>query len=278
MQIKFSPNISDYMEKVENLLMEKEACNHLLLGLMHYYQTTLSKDIYLGYITENSDVVYAFMQTPLNHWILADIDHVDEHIIKNLALYLYKRGMKVPGIQGPTWVAKVFVKEWLLLKKTKARLHKNELVYRINKQKKSVYAHELVKATNKEHGLVKKWLIHFGKETNETITDIRASQMATKYIENGSLYFWFVNGEPVSMANQSQKTKHGVTINAVYTPDIHKGNGYATNLVATLSQKLLEEGNKFCCLLADKDNPTSNYVYQKVGYEVVGESVVYWFE
>ena len=278
MQIRFSPNISDYMEKVEHLLIKKEACNHLLLGLMNYYQTTISKDIYLGYIMENSSLQYAFMQTPLNQWILADIDHVDEQMIRNLAQFLYTRGMKVPGIQGPTSVAEIFVKEWLPLKKTRAKLYKKELVYRLDKQEKTIYTTDkLMKATIKEHELVRKWLIHFGKETNEIITDIRASHMATKYIENGSLYFWLVDGEPVSMANQSQKTKHGVTINAVYTPDAQKGKGYATNLVATLSQKLLDEGNAFCCLLADKENPTSNYVYQKIGYQVVGESVVYRF-
>lgn len=79
------------------------------------------------------------------------------------------------------------------------------------------------------------------------------------------------------MVNRSRKTKNGATINAVFTLDEYKRNGYATSSVAALSTKLLVEGARFCSLYTDADYPTSNRIYKKIGYYEVGTSVVYEF-
>ena len=42
--------------------------------------------------------------------------------------------------------------------------------------------------------------------------------------------------------------------------------GYASSVVAELSQALLNRGNKFCCLFADAENPISCGIYRKIGY------------
>ncbi|RMG86271.1 MAG: GNAT family N-acetyltransferase, partial [Chloroflexi bacterium] len=45
-----------------------------------------------------------------------------------------------------------------------------------------------------------------------------------------------------------------------------------------LSQWLLEQGRQFCFLFTDLANPTSNHIYQEVGYEAVCDVDVYHFE
>lgn len=47
--------------------------------------------------------------------------------------------------------------------------------------------------------------------------------------------------------------------------------------MAALSQKLLDDGRKFCFLYTDLANPISNHVYQKMGYEPVTDATVYSF-
>ncbi|MFD1851928.1 GNAT family N-acetyltransferase [Oceanobacillus bengalensis] len=277
MKIAFSPTIHDYRGKVESLLLKKEASNNLMLGLMDYFKTTISKDVYFGYVEEDGEIIYAFMQTPPNNWILADID-VDHRVIVHIANFLYKKAIKVPGVLGPVSKAEVFVGEWKQRKKVDAKVHMNQLIYQLDEVNVQIDTNgQMLKATKADHPLVKSWLIHFGKEANEAMTEIKASQMATKFIENGTAFLWNVAGIPVSMANQSRKTKNGASINAVYTPDEHKRNGYATNLVAALSQKLLHDGFAFCSLYTDKANPTSNSIYKKIGYNEVGSSIVYHF-
>lgn len=50
------------------------------------------------------------------------------------------------------------------------------------------------------------------------------------------------------------------------------GKGYASNMVAQVSKSILESGKEFCVLYADAANPTSNRIYQDIGYEIVAES------
>ena len=73
------------------------------------------------------------------------------------------------------------------------------------------------------------------------------------------------------MAGSSRGTPNGATISAVYTPPEHRGNGYASACVAALSQWLLDDGKHFCTLYTDLSNPTSNKIYQNVGYHRIAD-------
>ncbi len=93
-------------------------------------------------------------------------------------------------------------------------------------------------------------------------------------IAGGQLFVWDHDG-PVSMAAWTGKTPNGVRVNLVYTPVAMRRRGYATACVATLSQLLLRQGNAFCCLYTDLANPTSNAIYQRIGYQPVCDAGVY---
>jgi uncharacterized protein len=83
---------------------------------------------------------------------------------------------------------------------------------------------------------------------------------------------------PVSMASATGATPNGIRVSAVYTPPEHRGRGYATSCVAALSARLLAEGRGFCFLYTDAANPTSNVIYQRIGYVPVATVQEYRFE
>ncbi len=95
-------------------------------------------------------------------------------------------------------------------------------------------------------------------------------------LSQNSLCIW-QNDLPVSMASFSGATPNGIRINAVYTPPEYRQKGYASSCVAALSQNLLNRGYKFCFLFTDLANPTSNSIYQKIGYKLVCDVSTYWF-
>lgn len=64
---------------------------------------------------------------------------------------------------------------------------------------------------------------------------------------------------------------------AVYTPREKRGKGYASACVAAMSQLLLNQGRKYCFLYTDLANPTSNHIYQAIGYEPVCDADMYRF-
>jgi predicted GNAT family acetyltransferase len=47
--------------------------------------------------------------------------------------------------------------------------------------------------------------------------------------------------------------------------------------VAALSQAILDSGADFCVLFTDLANPTSNHIYQEVGYRPLCDFVEYNF-
>lgn len=96
-------------------------------------------------------------------------------------------------------------------------------------------------------------------------------------VAQGGLYVWD-DGGPVSMAQMKCPTRHGMSIGGVYTPPEHRRHGYAASCVAALSRHILDSGKRFCCLFADRSNPTSNSIYAKVGYRPVCDAKEYLFD
>jgi predicted GNAT family acetyltransferase len=84
--------------------------------------------------------------------------------------------------------------------------------------------------------------------------------------------------QPVSLAGFGGWTPTGVRIGPVYTPPELRRRGYASALTAELSAQLLAGGLRYCFLYTDLANPTSNRIYQAIGYELVCDSADYAFD
>jgi GNAT superfamily N-acetyltransferase len=92
-----------------------------------------------------------------------------------------------------------------------------------------------------------------------------AEGFVRSHLADGSLVVWDDEGI-VAMAAAAGRTPHAARIGFVYTPPERRRRGYASALVAALSQRLLDEGRSHCCLYTDLANPTSNAIYQRLGY------------
>ena len=73
-------------------------------------------------------------------------------------------------------------------------------------------------------------------------------------------------------------TPNGTRIGPVYTPPHVRRLGYASALVAEVSQLQLDTGRRICFLFADRANLTANHIYQAIGYEPVRDVDEYRFE
>jgi len=79
------------------------------------------------------------------------------------------------------------------------------------------------------------------------------------------------------MTGVAAVTPEGSRVGPVYTPSPLRGRGYASALVAAASQAQLGAGRRFCFLFTDLANPTSNEIYQAIGYEPVCDVDEYRF-
>jgi predicted GNAT family acetyltransferase len=80
------------------------------------------------------------------------------------------------------------------------------------------------------------------------------------------VFFWEVDGQPVSMAARNRETKDGSNISFVYTPPELRGRGYAGSVTAFACEDTFKDGKKVCFLYTDLRNPISNRIYQKIGF------------
>jgi uncharacterized protein len=81
----------------------------------------------------------------------------------------------------------------------------------------------------------------------------------------------------VSLAAFGNPTPNGIRIGPVYTPPEYRRRGYASALVAELSERLLAK-RRFCFLFTDLANPTANRIYEQIGYRRICEAAEIVFE
>ncbi len=116
--------------------------------------------------------------------------------------------------------------------------------------------------------LLTHWLVAFGNESlpppERKSFEQRRPQME-KIVENDQAYVWHLDDQPVSVAHVGRPTENGISVSAVYTPLNLRKRGYASAVVAHLSQLMLNSGKRFCVLYTDLSNPTSNKIYKDVG-------------
>ena len=103
-------------------------------------------------------------------------------------------------------------------------------------------------------------------------------QLAERKIKKSEVYVWLdQDGNPVSMNLVGRPTENGISVSGVYTPKNLRKRGYASGVVAGTSQKILDSGKQFCVLYTDVANPTSNKIYQQIGYKEIATSKYFVF-
>ena len=94
----------------------------------------------------------------------------------------------------------------------------------------------------------------------------------------GGITLWEAGGVPVSLAGRTRVVAGMVRVAPVYTPPEMRGRGYAGAATAAVSQAPLDAGVREVVLYTDLANPTSNVLYQRLGYRPVEDRVVLSFQ
>jgi predicted GNAT family acetyltransferase len=123
--------------------------------------------------------------------------------------------------------------------------------------------------------LLNAWALGFVELIPEAVPAEEA--ILTDRVERGEMWVWEYDGAPVSMVYASPPAGGISRISWVYTPPEHQRHGYASAVVAGATAAQLAAGNR-CMLYTDLANPTSNGIYQAIGYRRVGDAVMLAFE
>ncbi len=128
-----------------------------------------------------------------------------------------------------------------------------------------------------ENELLCQWSYRFAVDCGLREQVARGRPERAPHLDEQNLFVWDVEDSPVACAALTRESPRGRTISLVYTPDAMRGRGYASALVGTLSQHVLDSGKSFVSLYTDRKNPTSNKIYHELGYRPVEDALVLEF-
>jgi RimJ/RimL family protein N-acetyltransferase len=121
-----------------------------------------------------------------------------------------------------------------------------------------------------------RWYGEFTQAIGEPST--RAEVWADARISSGGITLWEDGeGRAASMAGVTPMVAGQLRVAPVYTPSHLRGRGYAGAVTAEVSRAALASGADEVLLFTDLANPTSNALYQRIGYRPVADFAVYDF-
>ena len=90
-------------------------------------------------------------------------------------------------------------------------------------------------------------------------------------IAAGRVWFWVdEDDQRVHLTGATSPVLGVARIGPVYTPREHRGRGYASAAVAEVSRLFRDRGARVC-LFTDQANPTSNKIYEELGYRAIAD-------
>ncbi|HEX7003362.1 MAG TPA: GNAT family N-acetyltransferase [Trueperaceae bacterium] len=245
------------------LLLAREATHCLQLGILGGIETGEWPDPFLGVVSRHLAPALVAMRTPPHNLLLSKSDD-----LAALEPLLSALDPGLGGVLGPREVADAFAHAWTRGTGARAELTFRQRIYRLERVEPVRGVEGRGRSAGEEdRPLLEEWMAAFLREALPAKrTDARTTLNRWLNRSGSELRIWEAGGQPVAMAGAGSRTPHGVRISAVYTPPSHRRNGYASALVAELSQRQLDSGRSFCFLFTDLANPTSNRIYQALGY------------
>jgi predicted GNAT family acetyltransferase len=279
-EVSRTDDAARFLAEAGPLLVADEARHNLILGLAGTIRD--SPGVYpvrsFWVVRENGKAAAAALRTPPYNLILARSR--SKEALAALADAVAAEDL--PGVVGAEPEVQEFAELWGRRTGATARTNMRQGIYALERVEPPPPAPGSARAAGPDdRDLVLRWWIAFGEEVLHEGGPGR--ERAVESVEhrlsspNAGVVLWEEGGNPVSLAGWGGPTPSGIRIGPVYTPPELRGRGYATSLTAEVSQRLLDGrlfdgARRFCFLYTDLANPTSNAIYERIGYRRAAEA------
>jgi predicted GNAT family acetyltransferase len=221
--------------------------------------------------SDDGDVVGAAVWT-LPHKVV--VGPMDDDTARALGAAAAAAGPRVPGVNGPVEVAHTVAESI-------------GGAIRENRRERILVLHDYLSpapvpgaarpSAADDSDLVVVWLDAFTAEVDLLVIDNREAER----LNRGRLLLWEVDGVRVSMAGHAPviATPGGrvARIGPVYSPEQHRRRGYAGAVTAAVVERLLADTD-IVMLYTDAANPTSNALYERLGFVHESDAVELWLD
>lgn len=285
MRVRRYTDLPAFSERVTPYLAASEAQNCLPLGILASLATNpgqFGREPYMACVENDAgDIALVALRTPPHNLILS-LPASPRQTLATLAAVAQDAHEVIqilPGVVACDDLASRFAEIWSALTGDHARPGIQERIYRLSQVRwPRPVAGAMRHIEEHDRETLRVWLHDFMLEAlSDDVQSVDG--MIDNRLRAGAsgMYLW-EDRQPVSLAGFGGPTPHGIRIGPVYTPPDARGRGYASALVAQVSQRLLDAGRQYCFLFTDLANPTSNHIYQEIGYVEVCDAAEFRFD
>jgi RimJ/RimL family protein N-acetyltransferase len=288
MQFKLYTDVHEFYNDTYDVLMRHEAQNMLLLGNIIIGHEGKDKTDWrdpanwlMATVSDERGIQLTALMTPPHNITL----YATDNIVNPEAVSCLSDGLKdydIPGVITEKALAECFAGEYTARKGLTFRTAMRQRLYELKEVNPEVKQFGTVRLLDeRDMFYFPYWVEAFNAAETYGKTEMSIPQDGDVYryhLSTKKRYVLEVDGQPVCMAGYTRELQNAIGVAFVYTPPYYCRRGYATSCVAQISQMALDKGYKKCVLYTDLANPTSNSIYQKIGYKPICDSLMLKFE
>ena len=183
-------------------------------------------------------------------------------------------GRPLTGVNMLAGAAEAFVAEWRRRTGATASVHMRTRLYRLDglTPPPVLPPGRARPAEPRDREVAISWMYEFLAHIRERPRDVEP--LVDERVGEGLVTLWEVDGTPVSMVIRSRPEAGMIRIQNVYTPPGQRGKGYAGAATTVATRAALAGGANHVVLNTDLANPTSNALYQRLGYRPIEDRTV----
>jgi predicted GNAT family acetyltransferase len=209
-------------------------------------------------------VIGLAMHTPPRHLVVA---RMPDAAAAALADALAGRRRPISGVNGEVAAAASFAAAWQERTGEAAVVDMRMRMYRLKDLKPpGTVPGRSRRASVGDTGVVAEWAGAFHLEAMPHAPGEDWLVWAARRINSDELYLWFDDNAPVAMAAHSAPTAGVARVGPVYTPPSMRRHGFGAAVTAATTEAALSAGAAHVVLYTDLSNPSSNGIYQAIGY------------
>lgn len=183
-------------------------------------------------------------------------------------------GRSLPGVNLAAERLDLFVEPWVARTGCTTSVFMRVRLYRLERLVPPAVG-DARPARPEDRALLIEWVRAFFDEIGEPVPD--AGAVVDEALADEVVTVGVASGEPVSMVLRTLPTCGVVRIRNVFTPAARRGRGHAGAATATACVAALDDGVSEVVLFTDLDNPTSNGLYQRLGFRPIQDRTVVTF-
>lgn len=276
MEFKQYADVYDFALQAEPVLAEREDVYSLFFGVLQAIKAGRYDNPFMATIEEDGEVLALIQMTPPHPLNLIIVDEKRlEEIMNVLINKLVEFEIEMSSVISLKSWAYRFVEKWQAQTGMEHQLLMDQGLYRLEEVNEALQQSpgSWRLADAEDCPLIEGWFTIFEEDTGLPTTPLEdVKKRVASFVGEREVFLWEHDGKVVSMMKKSRPTQHGVTVSLVFTPHEERKKGYARTMVAACSTELLKSYN-FCVLYTDLMNPTSNKIYQEIGYKRIADSV-----